>query len=520
MAPPWVCRDLKRKLAVSHAADVRARGTPERIPVESDRRSSFLFGRVIFDEPVSTSSENALANRRLKTPGAGVTLQVVYFALRVRLTACRSRLLGPLHFSISGISAAMLANGTLATHSPRTRDARLDIARGLALFIIFVAHMPMNPLALLTPGRLGFSDSAEIFVFCSGAAAAMAMARVFDLHGWWMGTARVFLRIWQLYWAHIAIFLVVLATNIQFDRWAGGGTRYLDGFNLGNVFGPHAKDAIVGILTLTYVPNYFDILPMYIVLLALVPVLMLVERAGKYAAVALVIALWGLAQGRLMDLPAEPWSNRPWFFNPFSWQLVFFTGFAFVRGWLPMPQYDRRLFLSALGLLVAGVAIAFEPLVHAIAYPKWFVDAISPLRNKTYEGLLRYAHFLALAYVAYVLAGEAGNRLRGRAAEICRIAGQQALAVFLAGLWLSVACGYLLQKAGAGWLWAIVINAGGIAAMVGVAWFAGWMKSNPWRPSSPAMKTTQLGQTAGLAGCKTSAAGVRSSMREVTATNG
>ena len=31
-------------------------------PMESDRRSSFLFGRIFFDEPVSTSSENALAH--------------------------------------------------------------------------------------------------------------------------------------------------------------------------------------------------------------------------------------------------------------------------------------------------------------------------------------------------------------------------------------------------------------------------------------------------------------------------
>ena len=29
---------------------------------------------------------------------------------------------------------------------------------------------------------------------------------------------------------------------------------------------------LVGLLTLTYVPNYFDILPMYLVILALIPV--------------------------------------------------------------------------------------------------------------------------------------------------------------------------------------------------------------------------------------------------------
>ena len=32
-------------------------------PMESDRRPKLLFGGIFFDEPVSTSSENALADR-------------------------------------------------------------------------------------------------------------------------------------------------------------------------------------------------------------------------------------------------------------------------------------------------------------------------------------------------------------------------------------------------------------------------------------------------------------------------
>ena len=361
------------------------------------------------------------------------------------------------------------------------RDPRLDMARGFALFVIFIAHMPMNPLSFVTPGRFGFSDSAEIFVFCSGAAAAIAFARVFDTHGLVVGTARVGLRIWQLYWAHIAVFLLVVATNVVFDRWSGGGTQYIDGFNLGPVFGPNAMDALVGLLTLTYVPNYFDILPMYMVLLALVPVVVMVARLGHGAAVALVGVLWLLGQARYLELPAEPWSNRSWYFNPFSWQLVFFTGFAFVRGWLPVPAYDRRLFAAALAVLAAGFVIAWAPLAERISYPEGVLGALSPFRDKTHEGLLRYIHFLSLAYVAFVLAGDGGRRLKGPAARICQLAGEQSLAVFLTGLWLSVVCGYLLQLFGVSALATVAVNAGGIAAMAGVAWLVRWVKSAPWR---------------------------------------
>ena len=366
---------------------------------------------------------------------------------------------------------------SVSTH----RDARLDVARGFALIVIFIAHMPMNPLGLFTPGRFGFSDSAEIFVFCSGAAAALAFARVFDTHGLLTGSMRVGLRIWQLYWAHIAVFVLIVATNVVFDRWSGGGTSYIEGMNLKPVFGPHAGDAVVGLLTLTYVPNYFDILPMYMVLLALIPVAVVLSRYGFGAVASLVVGLWVLAQARFLELPAEPWSHRGWFFNPFSWQLIFFTGFAFARGWIPMPRYDRRLMLTAVGVLVAGLVVAWEPLASRIAYPELFLKAIAPLSEKSHAGLLRYAHFLSLAYIAFILAGEGGRRLRGPVAAVCALAGRQALAVFLTGLWLSVVCGFLPQKLGAGLPAAIAVNAGGIAVMAGVAWLVDWFKAEPWR---------------------------------------
>ncbi len=350
--------------------------------------------------------------------------------------------------------------------------------------VIFVAHMPMNPLSLFTPGRFGFSDSAEIFVFCSGAAAALAFARVFDTHGMLTGSMRVGLRVWQLYWAHIAIFLIILATNVVFDRWAGGGTRYVDGLNLGQFFGAHTAEGMVGLLTLTYVPNYFDMLPMYMVLLALIPVVMVLSRYGFGAVAALLVGLWVLAQLRFLELPAEPWSNRGWFFNPFSWQLVFFTGFAFARGWLPMPRYDRWLMLTAVGMLVLAPVVAWEPLASRIAYPEAFSKTIAPLLEKTHAGLLRYAHFLSLAYIAFVLVGEGGKRLRGPVAALCALAGKQALAVFLTGLWLSVVCGYLLQRLGVGLPQAIAVNVGGIAIMAGVAWLVGWFKTEPWRAAT------------------------------------
>jgi hypothetical protein len=48
------------------------------------------------------------------------------------------------------------------------RDLRLDACRGLALWFIFIDHIPDNALAWLTLRNYGFSDATEVFVFVSG----------------------------------------------------------------------------------------------------------------------------------------------------------------------------------------------------------------------------------------------------------------------------------------------------------------------------------------------------------------
>jgi hypothetical protein len=70
----------------------------------------------------------------------------------------------------------------------RTRDPRLDFFRGLAMLIIFVAHVPGNSWTDFIPARFGFSSAAEMFVFCSGCASALAFGSVYVRRGWRIGT--------------------------------------------------------------------------------------------------------------------------------------------------------------------------------------------------------------------------------------------------------------------------------------------------------------------------------------------
>lgn len=357
------------------------------------------------------------------------------------------------------------------------------------MFIIFIAHLPFNGWREFIPARFGFSDATEIFVFCSGMASAIAFGRLFEERGFVVGTSRIAYRCWQVYWAHISIVFLVTATMIAFDRWLDNGGEYLRGINLVHLVEGDSAANILGLFTLTYVPNLFDILPMYLVILAMLPIVMALRRLGRIYVFAAMGLLWLLATTGQISLPAEPWTDRVWFFNPFAWQLVFFTGFAFIRGWIPPPPVDRRAMIAAAVFLVATI-----PLAHSwfLSNFQIFADArhfLSPLLAKSGFGLLRYMHFLCLAYLAYSLAGAGGQNLlafKGPAVKVICKVGQQALGVYLAGQFLAMIGGIYLNELGHTVFNTALVNIVGIAALIAVAYTVSYFKSAPW--NSPSAK--------------------------------
>ncbi|WP_298854510.1 OpgC family protein [uncultured Ruegeria sp.] len=387
----------------------------------------------------------------------------------------------------------------LAAAPARTRDPRLDFYRGIAMFIILIAHIPNDPWAKWIPARFGYSDATEIFVFCSGMASAIAFGGAFLHKGWWMGTARVAYRIWQVYWAHIALFFFVAMTMAALDQTGAFEKTYISSLNLQRFFSDPAPQ-LVGIFTLTYVPNYFDILPMYLVVLALMPLYMALYRVSFWLMAAVSVAIWFIAQTGALALPAEPWSDRQWFFNPFGWQLLFFTGFAFMRGWIPAPPVSKTLIWAAIAFVVLSAPFGSwkvftwintaAPDLGATIRPGW--PLTEDLRGKTEFGLLRYVHFLSLAYLGWVAAGEHGHRLIATGHSVgarvwqCLLmiitkVGQQSLAVFVFSMAAARLIGVALDQTGRDVATVFTANMIGFAMIIGVAYLAAWFKSQPWK---------------------------------------
>ncbi|NRB03171.1 MAG: OpgC domain-containing protein [Rhodobacteraceae bacterium] len=401
--------------------------------------------------------------------------------------------------------AAAPAKPAVAAAPARVRDLRLDFFRGIAMFIILMAHTPRNFFTSWIPARWGFSDATEIFVFCSGMASAIAFGKAFELAGWRMGTARVSFRVWQVYWAHVGLFFATLALVSFLTSLDLTSRNYIGQLNLWRFYAEvdtgTVSDLIVRFMTLRYVPNYFDILPMYMVVLVLMPVVMALARVNLWLVAAFIGGTWLLGQRAIAEatglphlaLPADPSSDRTWFFNPFGWQLIFFTGFAFMKGWIPKPPVTPLLIGIALFLVLANIPLS------NIGVREFGFDWARDWRKENTEwitksdfGILRYVHFLALAYLAWVLAGDKGNNLLPGSGALGRVwarllkiilkVGQQSLAVFVVSMFTARLMGFVMDVLGRDALTVVAVNFGGACVLVATAYLAGWYKSSPWKP--------------------------------------
>src|SRR3974390_193477 len=90
------------------------------------------------------------------------------------------------------------------------RDLRLDLYRGIANWAIFLDHIPDNAVNWITTRNYGFSDAADLFVFISGYTASSVYARIMIERGFIVGATRLFKRVWQLYMAHVLLFVIYI----------------------------------------------------------------------------------------------------------------------------------------------------------------------------------------------------------------------------------------------------------------------------------------------------------------------
>lgn len=371
---------------------------------------------------------------------------------------------------------------------PVGRDLRLDFFRGLALVFIFIDHIPDNLVANFTIRNIGFSDATEMFVFISGYTAGLVYMAAMLREGWLFASARVLRRVWQLYMAHIALFLIFTAqvawTAAQFDNPA-----YAEEMNVVSFLRePHI--AVVQALLLSFKPVNLDVLPLYVVLLAGLPIVLLMLSQSRIVTLALSLALYVAANRFHWNLPGYP-PGSEWFFNPFAWQLLFVLG-ATLGSRVSMgeprlleePWIGRWLKHPA----VIGVAVAYLVFSFGVAVswqwsgddedvlPLWLMNVLYPM-SKTYLSPWRLLHFLALAYIAMLWFRRDHAFFASRWARPFLLIGESGLQMFCISVFLSFVGHFVLVELDGEAAMQLVVNAVGIGIMLAVAAVIDWYKT-------------------------------------------
>ena len=182
--------------------------------------------------------------------------------------------------------------------SGERRDLRLDACRGLALWLIFIDHIPGNSLAWLTPRNFGFSDMSEVFVFVSGYTCMLAYGGALREQGWLTITTRALRRAWEIY----AAFLLLLIVYFIVIWTVGGDSRYLDETNT-RVFFENPGLTLVHAAILQYTPVNTDILPTFVLLHLTFPVVLWLLICSATAALAISFLFYLMVQMFGWNLP-------------------------------------------------------------------------------------------------------------------------------------------------------------------------------------------------------------------------
>ena len=377
------------------------------------------------------------------------------------------------------------------------RELRLDLFRGLALWLIFIDHLPQNLLTWLTIRNYGFSDATEIFIFISGYTASFVYGRAMRDSGFVVATARILRRVWQIYVAHVFLFTIFLA-EISYVATSFENPLYSEEMGIMD-FLKEPDVTIVQALLLRFRPVNMDVLPLYIVLMLFLPLILWLMRRSPDLTLGLSVLLY--AATWQFDLYLSAYPNGAWFFNPFAWQLLFVFGAWCAQGG---AQRLSPILASRITLWICFAYLLFSFLVTLTWYvpqlghfmPRRLEQWMYPI-SKTDLDVLRFAHFMALAAVTVRFLPKDWPYLKSPWLRPLILCGQHSLEIFCLGVFLAFAGHFLLAELSGGTGLHFIISISGILIMSAAAWLFSWYKHSADKSGSKAKAT---GGNADLAG--------------------
>ncbi|MFB6450580.1 OpgC domain-containing protein [Bradyrhizobium tunisiense] len=359
---------------------------------------------------------------------------------------------------------------------PSTRDLRLDLFRGLANWAMFLGHIPSTVLAWLTFRNYGFSDGADLFVFISGYTSALVYTRHMSERGFVFGATRLLKRVWQIYAAHVLLFVFYIS-SIHFLSQEFNVPRFIDQFNVAPLTNAPVETLLQG-LVLRYKPVNLDVLPLYVVLMGSFPPILWMMLRHRNWIMAGSVLLYFAARQFGWNLPSYP--SGWWYFNPFTWQLLFVIGAWLALGGAGTLNFlvrSRVVFCVSVIYLLFAAAMTLAGILPELRtiFPRALFEIFNP-NDKTNLAPYRFLHLALLTIVVTRLIPIDAPGLRAAIWQPLIKCGQQSLEVFCVGIYLSFIAYFILQATSDNVPSQLLVGAGGLSVMTAVAYYRSWSK--------------------------------------------
>jgi len=347
----------------------------------------------------------------------------------------------------------------------------VDFWRGYALVAIFINHVPQNFYERFTHKNFSLSDSAELFVFLAGWSLRHVVGRPEDPRPISGLLHRLFGRALTIYVAQMAIALLAIAmlaaaalllVNPLFLEWHNAAAIFYDPVR-----------AHIGLVLLSHQLGYFNILPLYVVLMMIAPFVAIMHRYVPELLLPVSISIYLASVVFGITVPTWPVEGQ-WFFNPLCWQLIYVLGFAMSRergagGWVKRN--------------ISWLRIVSVPIVVVLGIMGWFNLWWDPTRvpeprllfliGKTFVTPIRLIQFLALIALMSAAYPYVVRALPSLVSFLSQL-GRNSLPVFCVGSVLSLAGQIIRFAYGGGLLVDTLLIGSGIAVLSLVAWLSEW----------------------------------------------
>jgi hypothetical protein len=306
--------------------------------------------------------------------------------------------------------------------------------------------------------------------------------------GFIVGATRLTKRVWQLYVAHIILFVIYIA-SISYLALRFGDSEIINEFNVAGLVDQATETLRQGLL-LKFKPVNLDVLPLYIVLMGFFPpVLWIMLRQPNLTMLASIV-LWLTARQFGWNFQAYPAGT--WYFNPYCWQVLFVFG-----SWCALggARSNRWLIDSPITLWVCIAYLLFA-LVMTMAgrfpdfgnmFPHWLFATFNP-NDKTNLAPYRFIHFVMIVILVIRFLPKDWPGLEWKGFDPLIVCGQQSLAVFCVGVFLSFVGHFELMMSSGSLFAQLFVSVTGIAIMTVVAYYISWSKRQDKPAKAPAPK--------------------------------